>query len=251
MLANHLSQDHDWASRRIARIDEHVAWLHDACLARRPSRILDLGCGPGLYLDRLVALGHRGVGIDFSPASIAYARTLPHAAACDYRLADLTVSAFETGFDLVMMLFGEINVFPPETALSILQRVRAALRPGGMVVLEVHDHDYVEASGQVAATWTRNPDGGLFSAASHILLVENAGLAEAKVAATDFWVQEEGHAEWAHYRSLTQAYGDDGYAALFSMAGFSEPVRETHVGHIADPDFFMLRACREIVAPGT
>ena len=74
MLKEHLSQEHDAASRRAAIIDGQVAWIHDHLLQGNPTRILDLCCGPGLYANRLARLGHRCVGIDFSPASIAYAR---------------------------------------------------------------------------------------------------------------------------------------------------------------------------------
>jgi 2-polyprenyl-3-methyl-5-hydroxy-6-metoxy-1,4-benzoquinol methylase len=75
MLHEHLSQDHDAASRRGATIDRQVAWIHGALLlAGTPTRVLDLGCGPGLYAERLAALGHRCVGVDVSPASIAFAR---------------------------------------------------------------------------------------------------------------------------------------------------------------------------------
>ena len=49
MLAEHLSQDHDLASRRIEWIDRQVAWIHDELLGGRAARILDLGCGPGFY----------------------------------------------------------------------------------------------------------------------------------------------------------------------------------------------------------
>jgi 2-polyprenyl-3-methyl-5-hydroxy-6-metoxy-1,4-benzoquinol methylase len=64
MLREHLSQAHDGASRRFATIDRQVAWIHDQVLRRRPSRVLDLECGPGLYTERLAALGHACTGID-------------------------------------------------------------------------------------------------------------------------------------------------------------------------------------------
>ncbi|HEY5640757.1 MAG TPA: SAM-dependent methyltransferase, partial [Dehalococcoidia bacterium] len=57
MLKEHFSQEHDAASRRTETIDAHVAWIHDELLAARPSRVLDLGCGPGLYMERLARLG--------------------------------------------------------------------------------------------------------------------------------------------------------------------------------------------------
>lgn len=43
MLAEHLTQDHDMASRRAEWIDKQTAWIHDRLLNRKPARILDLG----------------------------------------------------------------------------------------------------------------------------------------------------------------------------------------------------------------
>lgn len=44
-----------------------------------PTRILDLGCGPGLYTSRLARLGHCCVGIDFSEYAGLYERGIPAA----------------------------------------------------------------------------------------------------------------------------------------------------------------------------
>ena len=74
MLREHLSQAHDAASRRTETIEAHVAYIRTLLPEDRPARILDLGCGPGLYAQRLAAAGHQVRGIDFSPASIEYAR---------------------------------------------------------------------------------------------------------------------------------------------------------------------------------
>ena len=73
MLKFHLTQEHDLASRRFEIIDKHVDWIHNK-LGEKPSKILDLACGPGLYSNRLTKLGHSCRGIDFGPASIKYAR---------------------------------------------------------------------------------------------------------------------------------------------------------------------------------
>lgn len=75
MLKERLSQNHDMASRRQTMIDLHVSWINETCLHGRLSRILDLACGPGLYSQRLAQPGHACVGIDFSPASVAYAQS--------------------------------------------------------------------------------------------------------------------------------------------------------------------------------
>jgi hypothetical protein len=73
MLQEHLSQEHDAASRRWGKIDAQVAWIHEHLLGGKPTRILDLGCGPGLYASRLARLGHSCVGIDWGPADKAHA----------------------------------------------------------------------------------------------------------------------------------------------------------------------------------
>lgn len=55
MLANHLSQDHDWASRRQEIIEQQVEWI--ASQLSPGAHILDLGCGPGFYTHHLAERG--------------------------------------------------------------------------------------------------------------------------------------------------------------------------------------------------
>ena len=135
MLKEHLSQAHDAASRRSDKIDQHVAWIHDSVLNGHPTTIVDLGCGPGLYSSRLAALGHTCTGIDFGPASVAYAieqATARHLA-CTYRLQDLRTADYGMGAGLVMMIFGELNVFRRSgrrtNPYQSLRRPRRARRP--------------------------------------------------------------------------------------------------------------------------
>ena len=56
MLREHLSPEHDLASRRIELIEKHTRWIHDHVLKSKTARILDLCCGPGLYGVRLAPL---------------------------------------------------------------------------------------------------------------------------------------------------------------------------------------------------
>ncbi|MCB0913600.1 MAG: class I SAM-dependent methyltransferase, partial [Propionibacteriaceae bacterium] len=130
MLAEHLSQAHDLASRRTEWIQRQVAWLHHEALAGRPSRVLDLGCGPGLYAHRLAALGHQVHGIDFGPASVAHARSHDDTGRCDFTLGDLRTTEFGGPYDAAIFLYGELNVFPPSDALAILRRAGTSLAPG-------------------------------------------------------------------------------------------------------------------------
>ena len=115
VLKEHLSQDHDMASRRRTLVDRHIQWIHDHILDGKASRILDLCCGPGLYGERLARLGHTYTGIDFSPASISYARSRANAEGltAEYRHQDVREAAYGSNLDLAMLVFGEIYVFRP------------------------------------------------------------------------------------------------------------------------------------------
>ena len=113
MLGEHLRQDHDMARPRAEKIDRHVGYIHNELLGGRRTRILDLACGPGLYTSRLAALGHVCVGVDYSPASIKYAKNEAREASldCTYIQADIREVPFPGSYGLVMMHHGQMNTF--------------------------------------------------------------------------------------------------------------------------------------------
>jgi hypothetical protein len=92
MLLMHLSQEHDWADRRATPIQKHVDWIHREILSSQPAGILDLGCGPGLYTNQFAKLVHAGTGVDFG-----------------------------SGYNLVMFIYDEFNVFTSRDARQIFQ----------------------------------------------------------------------------------------------------------------------------------
>lgn len=223
MLREHLSQEHDLASRRAEWIDRQVQWIHAELLDRRPSRIVDLGCGPGLYSHRLAALGHSCRGIDFGPASIDYARRHnPEPRRCEFVLGDLRRVDFGGPCDLAMFLYGELNAFPPGDALAILGKAHASLVCGGRLIAEVETPDSVERTGRGAAS-EQEYEAGLFSDRPHRCRTENTWLPEQKVAVQTFTITESGSGDVHVYRSTTRAWEDAEFAALITDAGFAEP----------------------------
>jgi len=223
MLREHLSQAHDAASRRAIIIDEHVAWIQREVLSNRSSRVLDLGCGPGLYSSRLAQRGHTCVGIDFSPASIEYARDFAQAQqlACDYRLGDVRRAEYGIGYDLAMFIFGEPNVFRPEDLQHILRKAYAALNEGGRMLLEVHTPEVVQRLGHQRATWYTLPQG-LFSDRPHMVLFESFWDEAQRVAIERFYIVDAETAEVTPHSSSMQAYTDEQYRYALQIAGFTD-----------------------------
>ena len=222
VLKEHLAQDNEAASRPLAKIKQHVHWLHRELLAEKPSRILDLGCGPGLYLTRLADLGHTCVGLDCAPASIEYA--LRNASpGCTYQLGDLRSADYGTDFDLIILIFGAFNLFRVADARLILEKARAALKPGGKLLLEISSPDAVDQIGNQPAMWS-TAETGIFSGQPHILLMETFWEAEETVATERYFVIDGATGAVTRFAASTQAYDEAQIEALLREAGYGEVV---------------------------
>lgn len=221
MLAEHLDQTHDLASRRSVRIERHLTWIHRDLLAGRPARVLDLGCGPGFYSNRLAALGHTCTGIDYSPASIAYATEQATARdlACVYVQDDIRRADFGSGYDLVMCVFGEFNVFRPADARAILHKAWHALREGGQLLLEAHTFAYVRGLGESPASWYTSAKS-VFHDTPHLCLMDYDWHAVGRAATIRYFVIELATSEMEAYAQSMQAYSSEEYQELLKATGF-------------------------------
>ncbi len=221
LLDEHLDQTHDAASRCFPVIAQHVKWIHDYVLDGKPSRILDLCCGPGFYTSGLAALGHVCDGIDFAPASINYAEAeaADRNLRCRYRQGDVRNTAYGAGYDLVMMLFAEISAFPVFEAQELLGKMHAALRPGGKALLEPQRLDSLQRYGVEPPFWMRQ-ESGLFSERPHLYLEEHFWDEEDHVLTDRYYIIDAATGLAKEYVNTRQAYTHPELAALLYTAGF-------------------------------
>lgn len=223
MLREHLSQEHDAASRRFGRIDRHVEWLHEQVVPRTRGSVLDLGCGPGLYTSRLARRGHRCFGIDVSPASIAHARAEATEAdlACTYMLADLRSAPLGAGHGAALLLYGQLNALPRSDVTRVLAQLYEALTGGGVLVLEVHTERALEARGRETPSWYPS-EGGLFGDGPHVVLQESAWHPDARAATRRWLVIDSETADVTVYAETLEAWSEDEYREALGAAGFGK-----------------------------
>lgn len=131
--------------------------------------VLDMGCGPGHWSAFLHARGLEVEGLDATPAFIEHAKqSYP---AIPFRLGDLRDIDLEPeSLGGVLAWFSLIHLEPNEVP-DVVQRISAALRPGGTVLIgffsgaELHPFDH-----RVVTAWA-------WPLARMRSTLENAGLA--------------------------------------------------------------------------
>jgi len=246
MLAEHLSQEHDAASRRAEIIDQHVSWIHQELLKKTPTKILDLGCGPGLYSQRLATLGHACLGIDYAPAAIEYAREQAESSdlPCRFILEDIREADYGQGYGLVMLIFGEFNVFSVEDAKKILQKSYLSLNPKGLLLLEPHTYEAVKRLAETPSSWYSS-ENGLFSTKPHLVLKEAQWHADRNTAVERYFIVDAETSEVTTHSSTIQAYSLDDYFFLLRECGFGKieihPAMDGDASQVQN-DFFVIAA---------
>jgi SAM-dependent methyltransferase len=138
-LRAHLDPHTDDASRQPETIDASVRFIDAAVGGVRGKRILDAGCGPGLYARRLAAMGGDVTGIDISRSSIAYAASEARLLGLDitYRRMDFLHLDYHGEFDLALQIYGEVCALSPPELTRFMEKVHEALRPGGLFIFDV------------------------------------------------------------------------------------------------------------------
>lgn len=120
----------------VRNIEAHRILLDEAAFFVRPgASVLDLGCGPGLLAERLVGLVGSYRGVDMNPAFIraAASRFSPHAGLV-FEVGDIESSVLpEETYDVAALI--NVIYHAGIRPVSLLRRVRAALQPGGLVIV--------------------------------------------------------------------------------------------------------------------
>ncbi len=223
MLAEHLSQEHDAASRRLETIDEQVEWVHNELLSGKATTVLDLCCGPGLYASRLARLGHECVGLDYSPASIEYAEAEARreGLAVTYLRRDVRAGGYGDGFGLALLIYGEFSTLRPADGRAVLDNGYRALTPGGIFLLEVHPREMIKRIGTGPATW-RAEEAGLFSDRPHVRLDENFWDEESGTATTRYYIIDAATGDVIRHAQTFQGYTEEEFRELLRDAGFDD-----------------------------
>jgi SAM-dependent methyltransferase len=222
MLEFHLSQDTPHASRTKAEIDRIVAWIDDQ-IGLEDKRIIDLGCGPGLYARRMAARGATVTGIDFSPVSLEYARTRSMERV-RYVEADYLADNLPGGFEIATLIYYDFCALGPTDRARLLEQIHALLDPGGFLVMDLAGPGALAETGDHVVIEPRLMEG-FFAAGDYVGIHRTDVYAEEEISLDRFAIFEPGEAwqiwNWVQYftpERATAELADSGFM-LSAMTG--------------------------------
>lgn len=171
MLKLHLDATNDAASRNDKTIDSTVEWI-DSVIPEKSS-IIDLGCGPGLYCERLSQKKHAVSGIDISKGSILYARKSAKKKNLQiryYRQSYLQKLP-QGNFDAAMCIYCDFGALTNEEQKIFLKNASNSLCEKGILIFDVFSNN-LSAAKKEEKQWSRCDSNGFFSKNPHYILYE-------------------------------------------------------------------------------
>jgi SAM-dependent methyltransferase len=221
MLAAHLDPHTEAASRQPPVIDRTVEWLSAKLDLRPGDRLLDLGCGPGLYSTRFARRGFSVTGVDYSRRSIDYAMAQqandpPIEYLCvDYVTMDTT--RYAGRFKAAALIYGDICVLNDEARDRVLANVHTMLAPGGLFAFDVTTPVHNDRYGS-PRDWAAHPEG-FWKPGPYVELEQLFDYTDAQVYLRRSLVIEES-GEVSDYRIWNHVYTAESMEPVLRRAGF-------------------------------
>jgi SAM-dependent methyltransferase len=221
MLEAHLNPENDAASRRPETIDKEIQHLITSGILKPGDRVLDLGCGPGLYAGRLAGKGMKVTGIDISERSLNYAIAQAEKAGLEieYRRMNFFDIDYHGEFDVVIQTYGELNTTSDEKLDTLLRKIHEAMKAEGRLIFDVTTRALRIREG-LKNGWYLS-EGGFWRPGKHLVLEQGFDYPEYNVWLDQYIVADENsvsvYRNWYRnhtLQSIRQALRNAGFVIL-------------------------------------
>jgi SAM-dependent methyltransferase len=131
----------------------------EASLGVKPGgQVLDVGCGYGRHAIELVQRGLDVTGLDLSLPLLLRAadEAQRRAMSVNFVHADMREMAFDKQFDGAYCMLTSFGYFDEETNLRVAEGIARALKPGGRLLLDLVNRDYIVADLPSRVWWEGN-----------------------------------------------------------------------------------------------
>jgi SAM-dependent methyltransferase len=145
-----------------ARTAQEVDFIEGALAPAPGSAVLDLACGSGRHAIRMAQRGYRVTGVDFNSRYLEIAQTEARreGVAVEWVTCDMRALDFDARFDRAYSFFTSFGYYSDEENEEVLGRIARALRPGGRLLFDMMNRDWLLTVPQ-KRTWSQREDGAL------------------------------------------------------------------------------------------
>jgi SAM-dependent methyltransferase len=128
-----------------AQIAKEVDFIEESLGLDKGAMVLDLACGTGRHAIELTRRGYEVVGFDLSLSMLAKAadEAQERSQKLNFVQGDMREMTFDGTFDGVYCWNTSFGFFEEEKNSAVVANVRRALKPDGLVLLDVVNRDYV------------------------------------------------------------------------------------------------------------
>ena len=192
MLHYHLNSDIEASSRKSDFIEKSCQWIVDR-FNIEGKKVVDFGCGPGLYLTPLAQKGAIATGIDFSENSIKYARKVAKekGLSINYVVSDYLKYETDEKFDLITMIMCDFCALSPAQRKRLLDKFKAILKPEGSILIDVYSLNSFDKK-EKSATYEKNQLFGFWSPNDYYAFVNTFKYEDEKVMLDKYTIIENG-----------------------------------------------------------
>ncbi len=119
------------------------------------AQVLDIGCGYGRHAMELAARGFHVVGLDLSTPLLVRGgeEAMRRGLEINFVRGDMRELDFDAQFDGAYCMFSTFGYFDDETNKKTVSNIARALKPGGRVMIEILNRDYVIADLPTRVWW--------------------------------------------------------------------------------------------------
>lgn len=160
VLKKHLDKNIDSGTRKESTVISTIQWI-DKIISQK-GKMLDVGCGPGLYADLLQNCGFKYHGIDISKYQVEYAKKKSKYEDTIFEVVDFRKLSLSNCYDCVLMLYGIYSFYKFEERIELLKIIKDALLPGGSVIVETFTK-YHYLNRRESRDWTYIEKNGFWS----------------------------------------------------------------------------------------
>jgi SAM-dependent methyltransferase len=218
LLKAHLDESTDGASRKSETRTKIVNWINQKIEPN--SKIIDLGCGPGLYSYELASLGHKIMGIDFNKASYNYAndnKTIR--GLIEYKYGNYLKDKIIGKYNIAMMIYCDFGALVPNEQIFLLKMLKNILKDDGIWIFDIFGISVMEKI-QGKRYWNISEGNDFWSIKPYFSLEETKVFKTNNAIGTRYYLVDQKTGKIKEYILWDQYYDENSIQKLMFENGF-------------------------------